>query len=125
MARYRILVVDDNKDSAVSMALLLKLQGHETRTAHDGLEAIEAAREHRPDVVLLDIGLPKINGYDACRTIRAQPWGERMVLIAMTGWGQEEDRSRSREAGFNFHLIKPVDPAELAKLLDGLGPTSA
>jgi PAS domain S-box-containing protein len=121
----RILVVDDNKDSANSLALVLKMTGHDTRTAHDGLEAVEAAKTFRPDVVLLDIGLPKLNGYDACRSIRAQPWGESMVLIALTGWGQEEDKCRSKEAGFNFHLIKPVDPADLEKLLAGLVLTPA
>ena len=116
----RILVVDDNKDSARSLALLLAMTGHDTRTAHDGLEAVETAKAFRPDVVLLDIGLPKLNGYDACRSIRAQPWGEDMVLIALTGWGQKEDKRLSREAGFNFHLVKPVDLADLEKLLAGL-----
>jgi signal transduction histidine kinase/ActR/RegA family two-component response regulator len=115
--KYRILVVDDNNDAARSLALLLKLTGHDTRTAHDGLEALEAAKQFRPDVVLLDIGLPKLNGYDTCRCLRAQPWGEKVVLLALTGWGQEEDRRRSMEAGFNFHLIKPVHPADLEKLL--------
>jgi PAS domain S-box-containing protein len=118
--RYRILVVDDNKDSARSLALLLKMTGHNTRTAHDGLEAVAAAKRFRPDVVLLDIGLPKLNGYDACRSIRAQPWGQGMILIALTGWGQEDDRRRSKEAGFNFHLVKPLDLADLEKLLAGL-----
>src|SRR5262249_58929769 len=97
----------------------------DTRTAHDGLEAVEAAKKFRPDVALLDIGLPKLNGYDACRSIRAQPWGEGMVLIALTGWGQEEDKRRSKEAGFNFHLVKPVDLADLEKLLAGFGPIPA
>ena len=122
---YRILVVDDNKDSAKSLALLLKLRGHDTRTAHDGLEAVEVAKKFLPDVVLLDLGLPKLNGYDACRSIRAQPWGEGMVLIALTGWGQEEDKCRSKKAGFNFHLIKPVDLADLERLLAGLVLTPA
>ncbi|MDB5312042.1 MAG: luxQ 2 [Gemmataceae bacterium] len=121
----RILVVDDNQDAAVSLALMLKILGHDSRTAYDGLEAVEAAGAFRPDVVLLDIGLPKLNGYEACRQIRAQPWGERMVLIALTGWGQDEDRSRSKEAGFNFHMVKPVDPATLQKLLAGLLLTPA
>ncbi len=99
--------------------------GHELRTAHDGLEAVEAAASFRPDVVLLDIGLPKLSGYDACRRIREQPWGESMVLIAQTGWGQEEDKCRAREAGFNFHMVKPVDPAALERLLAGLLLTPA
>jgi CheY-like chemotaxis protein len=113
----RILVVDDNRDSAESLALLLKLIGHETHTAHDGDAAVEAAAALRPDVVLLDIGLPKLNGNDAARRIREKAWGKGIVLIALTGWGQEEDRQRSREAGFNAHMVKPVDLAALTKLL--------
>jgi CheY-like chemotaxis protein len=121
----RILVVDDNRDSAQSLALLLKLTGNETHTAHDGLEAVEAAATFRPDVILLDIGLPKLNGYEACRRIREQPWGKSMVLIAITGWGQDEDRLKSQEAGFDCHLVKPVDHAALAKLLAELLPIPA
>jgi CheY-like chemotaxis protein len=94
----------------------------EVRTAYDGLEAVEAAAAFNPDVVLLDIGLPKLNGYDACRRIREQPWGKRMVLVAVTGWGQEEDRRRSQEAGFNAHMVKPVDPVALERLLAALPP---
>jgi signal transduction histidine kinase len=116
----RILIVDDYEDSAICLGLMLKIMGHETLTAHDGLEAVEAAATFRPDVMLLDIGLPKMNGYEVCRRIREQPWGERMVLIALSGWGQEEDKLRSKEAGFNFHMVKPVDPAALEKLLAGL-----
>ncbi len=100
--------------------MLLKLDGHETQTAHDGLEAIEAAERLRPDVVLLDIGLPKLNGYEVCRRIRQQPWGKDLVLVALTGWGQEEDRQRSTEAGFDTHLVKPVDHEALAELLASL-----
>jgi len=121
----RILVVDDNRDSATSLAMVLKLTGHETHTAYDGLEAVEAAAVFRPDVVLLDIGLPKLNGYDACRKIREQPWGKGMVLIALTGWGKDEDRRKSQEAGFDSHLVKPVDHAALTKLLAELRPTPA
>ena len=95
----------------------MKLTGHETHTAHDGLAAVEAAATLRPDIVLLDIGLPNLSGYDAARRIRKQPWGKGMVLIALTGWGQEEDRQRSREAGFNEHMVKPVDHVALMKLL--------
>ena len=91
----RILVVDDNRDAADSLAMLLQMMGNEIRTAYDGAEAVVAAAEFRPDVVLLDIGLPKLNGYEACRRIREQPGARRMVLIAQTGWGQEEDRQRS------------------------------
>jgi CheY-like chemotaxis protein len=117
-SRRRILVVDDNQDSAESLAMLLGLTGHETRTAYDGLAALEAAEQFRPEVMLLDLGLPKVNGFDAARRIREQPWGQGMVLIALTGWGQEADRRRSKEAGFDAHQVKPVDPAALVKLLE-------
>jgi PAS domain S-box-containing protein len=118
--RYKILVVDDNRDSVESLAMLLKLMGHATVVAMDGREALEKAAAARPDVVLLDIGLPGMNGYEACRRIRAEDWGRDMVLIAQTGWGQEEDRRRSEEVGFDAHLVKPVDPAALTKLLGTL-----
>jgi len=114
---HRILVVDDNRDSAASLALLLNLTGCETHTAYDGLEALAAAEKFRPAVVLLDIGLPKLNGHEAARRIREQPWGKDMVLVALTGWGQDEDRRKSRDAGFDGHLVKPVDFAALMKLL--------
>jgi CheY-like chemotaxis protein len=114
----RILVVDDNQDSAMSLSMMLKLMGNETRTGHDGLAAVVAAEEFRPDLILLDIGLPKLNGYDACRRIREQPWSKGMVIVALTGWGQEEDRRRSKEARFDHHLVKPVEAAELNRLLD-------
>ena len=113
----RILVVDDNQDSATSLAELLQLTGHDTHTAHDGVAAVEAAAAIKPDVVLLDIGLPRLNGYEVARKIRQQPWGKTMVLVALTGWGQEEDRQRSKEAGFNGHMVKPVDYAALTKIL--------
>ncbi len=116
MAR-RILVVDDNRDSATSLAMLLQMTGHDTQTAYDGLEAVEQAEAYRPDVILLDIGLPEMNGYDACREIRRQPWGKEVVVIALTGWGQDDDRRKSKDAGFNAHLVKPVDYAALLKLL--------
>jgi PAS domain S-box-containing protein len=119
-SRRRILIVDDNEDGAESLAMLLKLGGHETHTARDGLEALSAAERLRPDVVLLDIGLPRLNGYEACRRIRQQPWGRDMVLVAVTGWGQQEDQRRSREAGFSAHLVKPLDMDVLKKLLDPL-----
>jgi signal transduction histidine kinase/CheY-like chemotaxis protein len=119
-SKLRILVVDDNEDSAISLGLMLEIMGHATCTAHDGLQAVKVAESFRPDVVLLDIGLPRLNGYDACRRIREQPWGESLVLIALTGWGQAEDKRRSKEAGFNFHMVKPVDPTALEKLLAGL-----
>jgi PAS domain S-box-containing protein len=115
--RRQILVVDDNTDSAASLAMLLDMTGNYTHTRHDGLAAVEAAEQLRPDVALLDIGLPKLNGYEACRRIRAQPWGKDIRLVALTGWGQEEDRRRSREAGFDAHLVKPVDFGVLNDLL--------
>lgn len=122
--KRRILVADDNADAAASLSLLLGLLGNEVRTANDGVQAVEAAETYRPDVVLLDIGMPKLNGLDACRRIRQQPWGQTMVLIALTGWGQEDDRRQTREAGFNHHLVKPVDPGKLARLLAGAEATA-
>jgi CheY-like chemotaxis protein len=116
----RVLVVDDNRDSASSLATLLRISGNETALAYDGLEAIEVAEEFAPDLVLLDIGLPKLNGYDAARRIREQPWGKNTMLVALTGWGQEEDRRKSMEVGFNHHLVKPVDHNSLMILLDEL-----
>jgi len=116
----RMLVVDDNVDSAESLTMLLQVSGHETHTAHDGLEAVAAAERYRPEVVLLDIGLPSLNGYDAARRIREQPWGKDMVLIALTGWGQEADRRKSKDAGFDQHMVKPVDLDALMRLLASL-----
>lgn len=113
----RILVVDDHKDSADSLGLLLKLLGNDVRIVHDGLAAVEVANEFEPRVVLLDIGLPTLNGYEAAQRIRQQPWGNQAVLIAVTGWGQEVDRQRSKQAGFDHHLVKPVDPDALTRLL--------
>jgi PAS domain S-box-containing protein len=121
----RVLIVDDNRDSAESLAMLLRMSGHETHTAQDGLAAVEAAATLRPDVMLLDIGLPKLNGYDACRRIREQPWGKDIMLVAVTGWGQDEDRQRSSDAGFDDHLVKPVDHATLAKILVESQPRSS
>jgi signal transduction histidine kinase len=116
-APQRILIVDDNMDAAASLGLLLRLTGNDIRTAHDGLDALRVAEEFLPDVVVLDIGLPKMDGYEVARRIRRAPWGEEMVLIAVTGWGQEADRHRSRESGFDHHLVKPVDPAALIQLM--------
>ena len=113
----RILIVDDNRDAADSLAMLLQWSGHETRKAYDGQQALDMAGELRPDVLLLDIGLPKLNGYEVCRHIRQQSWGKNIVVIAVTGLGQHEDRQRSHEAGFDHHMVKPVDPQDLVKLL--------
>ena len=115
--RFRILVVDDNHDSALSLAMMLSIMGHETRTAHDGESAVSTAESFLPDVVLLDIGLPLLNGYEVAQRIREQSWGASMFLIAVTGWGQDEDRQRSSEVGLNVHMVKPVEPAALEKLL--------
>ena len=123
LSACRILVVDDNHDSAQSLAMYLELTGNKTRIAHDGAAAVEAATSFRPDVVMLDIGLPKLNGYQVARKLRDQPWGKSMVLVALTGWGQEADQTKSREAGFNAHLVKPVDLAVLTKLLAEMGTT--
>lgn len=115
----RILVVDDNRDAATSLAMMLKLMGHETKTAHDGLEAIDIAEQFKPDVMLLDIGMPKLNGYDTAKQIRKLSWGNRINLVALTGWGQDEDKRKSFEAGFDAHLVKPVDPTVLTDVLQG------
>jgi len=113
----RILVVDDNQDGADALAALLRLQGHETFVAHDGSGALAAAESHRPELVLLDIGLPLLDGYEVCRRIREHPWGRNMRLVALTGWSQEEDRCKSGDAGFDGHLVKPVSDTALASLL--------
>jgi len=121
-AGKRILVVDDNLDSAESLSVLLELSGHDVRLAHDGIDAVKTSDEFRPDVILLDIGLPRMNGYEAARVIRRRPWGNGVTLIALTGWGQKEDRERSKDAGFDTHLVKPVDHDELLRLLEVMEP---
>jgi PAS domain S-box-containing protein len=113
----RILVVDDNHDSALSMAMMLRLMGDEVKTAHDGLEAVKTAETFRPQIVLMDVGMPRLNGYEATRRIHAQAWGKAIAVIALTGWGQEGDKQRSLEAGCVGHLVKPVSLADLEKLL--------
>jgi CheY-like chemotaxis protein len=112
-----VLVVDDNQDAADSLALLVQVAGHEVRTAHDGPTALEVAKTFRPEVVLLDIGLPRMDGYEVARQLRKQPGLEKVVLAAVTGYGQEEDRRRTHEAGIDEHLVKPVDPTDLEKVL--------
>lgn len=104
-------------DAAESLAMLLRLDGHEVRVAHDGPGALAAAEADAPDLVFLDIGMPVMNGFDVARRLRQRPGPERMLLVAMTGWGQEEDRRRSREAGFDHHLVKPAEPEVLHQLL--------
>ncbi|HEX6004875.1 MAG TPA: chemotaxis protein CheB [Burkholderiales bacterium] len=119
---HRILVVDDNRDAAESLAALLRMDRHDVRTTNDGLDALAAAEAFRPRIMLLDVGLPKLSGYEVARRIRAQSWGRGIVLIALTGWGQESDFRASREAGFDHHLVKPVDLAALARLLADIAP---
>jgi CheY-like chemotaxis protein len=114
----RVLVVDDNTDNAELLKILLEEEGHETFMAHDGVEGLAAAERLRPDVVLMDLGLPRIDGFDACRRIREQPWGKHMLVIAITGWGQDIDRRRSHEAGFDHHLVKPVDVHAINALMN-------
>ena len=116
----RILVVDDNQDGADSLSMMLKMMGNDTHTAYDGEEAVVAALEFRPNVILLDIGLPKLTGYEVCRHLRQHTLGNDLVIIAQTGWGQDDDRQRTHEAGFDHHMVKPVDPQALMKLLAGL-----
>ena len=123
LIRSRILVVDDNRDAADTLAMLLRVDGNDIRTAYDGPEALEVADVFHPEVVLLDIGLPKLNGYDVARGMRQQPWGYSATLIALTGWGTDEDRRLSQEAGFNFHIVKPVDLAALKDLLNDVQTT--
>ena len=115
--KRRVLVVDDNSDALESLSRLVTLLGNEVRRAHDGLEAIQIARTFQPDIVLMDLGMPNLNGYDTAQRMRQEPWGREMVLVATTGWGQEEDRRRTSAAGFNRHLVKPIEIASLRELL--------
>ena len=118
----RILVVEDNLDAAESLATLIELMGHEVRSVHDGASALETAAAFRPDVVLMDIGLPDIDGYEVAPRLRQQPGLERIALAALTGWGQEEDRLRARTAGFDHHFVKPIDVDGLRAWLASLDP---
>jgi PAS domain S-box-containing protein len=124
-APRRILVADDNEDSASSLALILRMLGHETKTANDGVQALEVAETFLPDVALLDIGMPKLDGYETARRMRQMPHGGKMLLIALTGWGQDEDRRRSVDAGFDAHIVKPVNVAEVQGLLARMLPNEA
>jgi signal transduction histidine kinase/ActR/RegA family two-component response regulator len=118
--RNRVLVADDNYDSATSLSILLNDAGYDVRTAGDGVQALETAVQFRPDVVLLDIGMPKLNGYEVARHMRRQPWGRKVLLVAVTGWGGADHRQQTAQAGFDHHLTKPVDPAALTRLLASL-----
>ena len=113
----RVLVVDDNADGAEALALLLRLQGHIVEIAHDGEEAIAAAERFQPHAILLDLGLPGLNGFEVCQRIRQRPWGAAVLMVAQTGWGQAQDRARTRDAGFDAHLTKPIDPAAVQDML--------
>ncbi|HZF11583.1 MAG TPA: response regulator [Thermoanaerobaculia bacterium] len=117
----RVLVVEDNLDAAVTLVDLLTLWGYEVSAVHDGLAAVEVAPEYRPDVVLLDIGLPGIDGYEVARRLRRRSELDGLLVVAVTGYGQEGDRQRAREAGFDHHLVKPVDLETLRRLLGGAG----
>jgi CheY-like chemotaxis protein len=115
--RRNILIADDNQDALESLALMLRLEGHEVHCASDGEEALALAGQRRPEIVVLDVGMPKLDGCEVARRIRAESWGRDAVLVALTGWGQDADRKRSREAGFDMHLVKPVDPATICDML--------
>jgi len=123
-SKYRILIADDNPDVAEAFEIMLQTLGHEVVVAHDGVEAVEKAGPFVPDIVVLDVGMPRLNGYDAALQIRQQEWAKEVVLIAITGWGNQRDKQRAEESGFDFHLVKPVDPAALGDLLDSLQPAA-
>jgi CheY-like chemotaxis protein len=116
--RRKVLVVDDNSDALDSLSRMVTLMGNDVCKARDGLEALEATERFQPDIVLMDLGMPNMNGYEAARRMREQPWGQKLVLVATTGWGQEEDRRRTAEAGFDRHLVKPIEAVVLSDLLN-------
>ena len=120
-AGRRILVVDDDHDSAESLAMLFQMMGHEVRAAHNGLAAVDLAEAFRPDLIVLDIGMPGLDGYEVCRRIRQHSWGRAAVIAALTGWSRDEDRDRSEQAGFDHFLVKPVDPKALEDLIAAVG----
>jgi CheY-like chemotaxis protein len=116
-APKRILVVDDNEDAAAMMGMLLNRLGHEVRVAHNGVQALEAGASLLPHAVLMDLGMPVMDGYSACRRMRASAWGANALIVALSGWGQDEDRRKSRDAGFDHHLVKPIPSDEILTLL--------
>jgi len=120
--RRRVLVADDNLDSASSLSLMLQMMGNDVRVANDGLEALAVAESFHPDAIFLDIGMPGLNGYEVCRKLRDNGAAAGAMVVALTGWGQQEDRRRSQEFGFDHHLVKPVEPSVLEALLRGLTP---
>lgn len=113
----RVLVADDNRDAAETLALWLEIEGYAVHTAHDGVQALALAQAFKPDVVLLDIGMPGLDGHAVAERLRQQPWPRPLLLVATTGWGHDEDRQRSRRAGFDVHLTKPVSPQAVSQLL--------
>jgi CheY-like chemotaxis protein len=120
--RARVLVADDNRDAADTLSAILQLDGHEVRTAYDGMEALKIAEQFAPQIALLDIGMPHLDGYQTARRIRDQAWGSSILLVALTGWGQEQDRRQATEAGFNYHLVKPGDPQTIGALIEQMKP---
>jgi CheY-like chemotaxis protein len=123
--RRNILIADDNRDGAETMSMLLKHAGHQVHVAHSGTQALEMARRIRPQVIVLDIGMPDISGYEVAERIRVEAWGNDVMLIAVTGWGQQDDKRRAHAAGFDHHMTKPIDPLGLAKLIDEVTPGDA
>ncbi len=121
---WRMLVVDDNVDSADSIAMLLQVSGHEVRVVYSGQDALETAAEYQPDIILLDIGMPGMDGYEVARRLRAHTQLEKVKVIALTGYGQDADRLQSQEAGFDYHLVKPVDAQKLEEVLVGVMKSS-
>ncbi|GGC05110.1 response regulator [Dyadobacter sediminis] len=118
----RILVIDDNHDAADTLAMMLRLTGNDVKTCYSGLDGIAAAESFQPVAIMLDIGMPEVNGYETCRIIREKEWGKSIAIIALTGYGQQEDIQKSKESGFNAHLVKPLHLPDLTKLLDILLP---
>jgi CheY-like chemotaxis protein len=117
----RVLVVDDNVDAAESLRMVLAMMGHQVHTRYSGADALKASTEHQPDVILLDIGLPGLTGFQVAEQVRGTPGMEGIALVAITGYGQQEDHQKSKQAGFDYHLVKPVDPQQLQQLLTTLG----
>ena len=115
--RGKVMVVDDNRDAADTLSLVLRMSGHEVFVGHSGKDALELGPRERPDAVILDIGMPDMTGYDAARRIRREAWGRQVLLVAVTGWGQEDDKEKARAAGFDRHLTKPIDPDQLERML--------
>jgi CheY-like chemotaxis protein len=119
-SKCRIVVADDNPDSAASLAMMLRILGHDVQTAHNGQQAVELASTFLPDVMLLDIGMPVMDGYEAAQHVRKNPELAHIILVALTGWGQDDDKRQAEEAGFNHHVTKPIDLAALQSLLQPL-----